>query len=510
MNIALLESFGQNYPEENDGQLDTGSMAIINQFNRHGTLLAVGCNDGRIVVYDFLTRGIAKVYQAHTHTVCSLSWSRNGKRLISAATDNLVCIWDVTSGECIKTYRFPTPVMKVQFAARNDDLVLVCPLRPGPVLVQVKSGKQIILPELEKKVFPHEDSSSEASFDRRGKYIYTGNPKGRIAVIDANSLDVVASFRVTTGSTNVSIKEIQFARKGESFLVNTADRTIRVYDGPNVIKLGLNGEIEPIQKLQDLINKASWKKCCFSGDGEYICAGSAKNHQLIIWEKRSGCLVKLLQGLRGEQLLDVVWHPIRPILCSISSGVVSVWAQNQIENWSAFAPDFTELDENVEYEERENEFDDEDEDKSDEEEAEKKRRRNEEQDVEIDVTTCEPIRACLSSDEEEEDKEALHFLPISPEIDDPEENTLLPHVDATSLLINHDAASTTNITFDGIEGCTQHDNHPVELSFKNKRKRPTNPSSSTSSSSNMPQGRPKHNRQSKDGKSRKQSRMAKD
>ena len=58
-----LESFGQNYPEENDGTLDCITMAITCQFNRYGTLLAVGCNDGRIVICDFLTRGIAKIIQ---------------------------------------------------------------------------------------------------------------------------------------------------------------------------------------------------------------------------------------------------------------------------------------------------------------------------------------------------------------------------------------------------------------------------------------------------------------
>lgn len=75
------ESFGQNYPEEFDGSLDCISLAVTCSFNKHGTLLAVGCNDGRIVVWDFLTRGIAKMISAHVHPVCSISWSRSGHKV---------------------------------------------------------------------------------------------------------------------------------------------------------------------------------------------------------------------------------------------------------------------------------------------------------------------------------------------------------------------------------------------------------------------------------------------
>ena len=79
-----------------------------------------------------------------------------------------------------------------------------------------------------------------------------------------------------------------------------------MYESGEVLACGKDGEPEPIQKLQDLVNRSLWKKCCFSGDGEYIVAGSARQHSLYIWEKSSGNLVKFLLGTKGEMLLDVV------------------------------------------------------------------------------------------------------------------------------------------------------------------------------------------------------------
>ncbi|XP_021945271.1 retinoblastoma-binding protein 5 homolog [Folsomia candida] len=415
MNLELLESFGQNYPEEYDNVLDCVSLAVTAAFNKHGTLLAVGCNDGRVVVWDFMTRGIAKVITAHAHPVASVSWSRNGKKVLTACTDNTVCILDVLTGDCDSRYQFPSPVLKVQYHPRDSKQFLVCPLRHAALLVDV-SGSHKTVP-----LDDEEDLNIAASFDRRGKYIFSGNAKGKVLVHSVKDMTLVASFRIgQVASSSTAVKTIEFSRRGEWFLINSADRIIRVYDVPEVLNCGKEGDVEPIQKLQDLVNKTMWKKCCFSGDGEYICAGSARQHALYIWEKSVGNLVKILHGTKGELLLDVVWHPMRPIIASISSGVVSIWAQNQVENWSAFAPDFKELDENVEYEERESEFDLEDEDKIIEAQGTAA-----DDEIEVDVVGVNPIPAFCSSDEEDE-KDTLLFLPIAPDIEDAEDQWAPP------------------------------------------------------------------------------------
>jgi len=407
--LTLLQTFGQSFPEEFDGSLDSVSPALTSAFNRTGSLLAVGCNDGRLVIWDFLTRGVAKVMVAHIHPVSSVSWSHDGKQILTSSTDWSVGLWDVLSGNCETRYRFPSAIHKVQFHPRNSKLFLVCPLKHAPVLVDVDK-KHHILPvggECEQNIV--------AAFDKKGEYIFTGNAKGKITVIKTDTLKEVTSFRISTATNaNTAIKSIEFSRRGSSFLVNSQDRVIRVFDRDDVIAYKGGKEPEATQKLQDLVNKTLWKKCAFSGDGEFIVAGSSRQHALYIWERTIGSLVKILHGTKGELLVDVVWHPIRSIICSVANGLVSIWSQTHVENWSAFAPDFKEIDENIEYEERESEFDLEDEDKEE--------LLNTNQDLteesEVDVESVE--RPLFYSSGDEPDDDCLYYLPVAPEIDEPE------------------------------------------------------------------------------------------
>lgn len=413
MNLSLLDSFGHNYPEEADGTLDCGGLAVACSFNRWGSLLAIGCNDGRVMIIDFVTRGIAKTLSAHVQPVCSISWSKNGRRLLTAGCDNTAAVWDVLTSECIKRFRFTSLITKVQFHPRKSDVIMVCSLKNFVVILNLTDGSSKYVP-------CEEDSGGEqnliASFDRNGKYLIVGNGKGKVTIHNATNekYDVIGSFRLPS---NHAVRSIEFTKKARDyFLTNSNDRIIRVFDFNEVLRTSMNEVAEPVQKLQDLVNKTPWKVCCFSGDAEHVCAGSARTNALYVWERNSGSLVKILHGVKGEVVSDLAWHPLRAISCSISNGVVTVWSQTHVENWSAFAPDFKELDENVEYDERESEFDLADEDKSVETNAEKP-----DQDEEVDVTTVDSSMLFCSSDEEDEPVDALWFLPVAPDVDDPEE-----------------------------------------------------------------------------------------
>lgn len=266
-----------------------------------------------------------------------------------------------------------------------------------------------------------------STFDRRGDYVYSGNTKGRIQVLrlEPDSIDftIITTFRVS----NTAIKQIEFAPKQKNlFLVNSADRIIRVYNTEDVLalanqsnasstaansksrksvqanssNLGSDSKTEPVlleptSRIQDLVSRTTWKKCVFSAgpQPDYICAASSRQHSLYMWDRNAGAHLTFLNGTKGEIVSDVIWHPISPQIISIANGIVSIWSLPQVENWSAFAPDFKEIEENVEYEERESEFDEFDEDRTP---TRLDPNASDEEDAEVDVMTPYAIDIFLS------------------------------------------------------------------------------------------------------------------
>ncbi|KAE9620875.1 putative transcription factor WD40-like family [Lupinus albus] len=437
----IIDPLQGDFPEVIEEYLQHGCMKCIS-FNRRGTLLAAGCNDGSCVIWDFETRGIAKELRDNEYSspITSICWSKCGNRILASAADKSLSLWDVVSGNRItRIVLQQTPLQVRLHPGSSPSLCLACPLSCAPIIVDLNTGSTTLLkvsvseisngptPASRNKCFDGTTSftPTAACFSKYGKLVYLGNSKGEILVIDHKDGEVRAMVPISGGSL---VKNIVFSRNGQYLLTNSNDRVIRIYE--NLLPLkdevraldDLNerlSDLSGVEKLkgvgskcltlfrefQDAITKVHWKVPCFSGDGEWVVGGSASKgeHKIYVWD-RAGHLVKILEGPK-EALIDLAWHPVRPIVVSVSlNGIVYIWAKDYTESWSAFAPDFKELEENEEYVEREDEFDLNP-------DTEKVKGSDANEDEEVDILAVEKDPAFSDSDMSQEE---LCFLPATP------------------------------------------------------------------------------------------------
>ncbi|KAF5111971.1 hypothetical protein DV495_002427 [Geotrichum candidum] len=163
-------------------------------------------------------------------------------------------------------------------------------------------------------------------------------------------------------------------------------------------------KFEVVHKFQDVVNKLQWNSVAISPNTEYVLASTYEAaHDIYMWETSMGSLVKIYEGPK-EELVDVEWHPTRSVIAAtgLDSGRIYVWTSITPQRWSALAPDFIEVEQNVNYQEREDEFDVED-------ENEQNQRLLEDEDQEVDIVSGDPVKnvfsipVSLDLDEDEDD-----------------------------------------------------------------------------------------------------------
>jgi len=391
MNIGLLDPFQQTYPEIVEDYLTKG-QAVKCEFNRKGNLLAAGLVDGKCVIWDFDTKGVARILKGHVKEITSLSWSRNSRKLLTSSLDHRCVYWDLMECKREKEIDFQSPVLLAALNPKNDLLFVACPLDEAPELVDLTTMTRNKLP-ISKELQGDTELCLKftACFSMDGEYVFVGDSKGFINIIKVKMREIIQSFK----ASHQQIKSIVLSKNNIDFLVNANDRKIRLYHLSDITK-----PPELSHEFQDVVTNNQWMKCCFSRDGDFIVGGSAEKfaHKMYVWATQGGGLVKLLEPSKpNEGLLDLCWHPTRSVIASVMLyGRICVWVGNYHENWSAFAPDFKELEENVDYLEKEDEFDEATEDQH----VKKTEESNEKESV--DVVT-------IDADSDEEDN---FFLPI--------------------------------------------------------------------------------------------------
>ncbi|EED22238.1 WD repeat protein [Talaromyces stipitatus ATCC 10500] len=347
MNLSLVDPFAlaQDYPDTLTGKLRSGHAACL-RFSHKGDYLAAGRVDGTVIVFDLETNGVARKLRGHTRQIQSLSES------LGYIMTVLVLDADFRSLLFVASLFEEQPVLvDISNPKPIKHILPSVPLRPQDGVDPAAAAKQAAQDA--------KQSTCVTIFTALGNHIISGTSKGWINIIETQTCKTIHSTRLCNGV----IILIRLASNGRDLLINSSDRVIRTVIMSDLSQLGIgldpsNIKLDVEHKFQDVVNRLSWNHVAFSSTGEFIMASTYMNSDIYIWERSHGSLVKILEGPR-EEMGVVEWHPSRPMImsCGLESGSIYIWSIITPQKWSALAPDFAEVEENVVYVEREDEYD---------------------------------------------------------------------------------------------------------------------------------------------------------
>lgn len=400
MNLSLQDPFSvaKEYPDTLNQTLQYGHSVVI-QFNNKGDYLASGLSDGTIVIYDLTSNGsIIAILNGHIRPISSISWSSCGRYLLSSSQDWYVILWDLqkvnqeeeTITPVIRKIKFDGPIWSSMLNPQEPLEFVASLFEDDPVYVNMKDADEIKIHKLGTTPLNEEDMGKHVTLvviftPGDGEFIFSGTSKGWINIFRTEDLKMVHSFKIA----NSNIKTLMILMNGRKLAVNSSDRIIRQINLPDLANENEEWEFEVEHKYQDVVNKLQWNTVSFNHNAEFLVASTFGQslQDLYVWETSLGSLIKILEG-SPEELIDVKWNYYRCMIGStgLDSGTVYLWLIKFPQKWSALAPDFVEIEENIEYEEKEDEFDIIDEDLL-------IKKRLEEEDLSVDITTPETVDA---------------------------------------------------------------------------------------------------------------------
>jgi WD40 repeat protein/serine/threonine protein kinase len=274
-------------------------------FSPHGKLLATGCEDGTIRIWDVATWREIDTPLGHSAPVVQVIFSPDEKILASGSRDSTVRLWDVAARRAISTLQGHVGgVNSLSFAP--DGKTIASAGTDGTVrLWDTVTGRQM------KMLRGQRTALRGVAFSPEGKRLATGGGDGTVRVWDAATLELTAMLRGHTAPVTV----VAFAPDGKSLVSGSLDWTVKVWDFP--------AKPDPSILTGHKLNPSS---VAFSPDGKTLAVGDVHDYTVKLWDIASRQQVGILEGQKTP-VSRVVFAPGGQTLASTGSfdGKILVW-----------------------------------------------------------------------------------------------------------------------------------------------------------------------------------------
>jgi len=290
--------------------IELSAKIITCTYSHSGDLLAVGCGDGNIYLYEVHSCKQICVFKENERGVRSVTFDPNDTYLASGSWDHKVRLWKVATRQLEHTFEGHIGIVTSVAFSPNGEYVVSGSEDKIICLWEIAGGN------LKHKFIGHLEGVYSVSFDKQGKFVASGSSDKTICLWEVSTGKCKLIFKGHSGTIN----SVAFDPKGKYLVSGSADRTIRFWD----VKEGC-----PVRVLEE--HTAEIRRVAFDHKGDRL--GCGRSDGVVEIRQLPGCKIERVLEGHTDLVFSVAFDP--RCKCLVSTGSDSKLRLWQIEEKSS-------------------------------------------------------------------------------------------------------------------------------------------------------------------------------
>jgi WD40 repeat protein/transcriptional regulator with XRE-family HTH domain len=282
-----------------------------------GKYLATASEDSTARLWDIATGQTIRTFTGHTDKIEGIAFSPDGKNLVTVSYDQTIRLWDVASGQTLKIIQGTGEMYDVAFSPQGRFIITSGANPPDPHIWDVVTGQAVHI------LTGHTGPTTLVAYSPDGKYVLTGSMDTTARLWDAATGE---QLKVFTGP--VGVDAVGFTPDGKFLLTGSEDDTTRLW---NPVTGQMVREFPNNEPPGSAINNLT-----VSPDGKYLVTVSY-DRTARLWDLATGQFIRYFGGRPGV-LEAVKFTPDgKQVVIAGDDNVARIWSMQTFQGGMVFS-----------------------------------------------------------------------------------------------------------------------------------------------------------------------------